>query len=59
MPENPVAVLLDASRAVTVKLKATPAVAAGGAVTAKWVATPPVLVNPKLFVIDPAVTATL
>lgn len=59
MPKNPLAVLLDASSAVTVKLKAAPAVAVKGAVTKKWVAGPPVLVSAKLLVIDPAVTATL
>src|SRR5262249_58446304 len=41
VPVYPVAVLLNTSRAVTVKLNAAPAVAVAGALTVKCVAAPP------------------
>ena len=59
VPVYPVAVLLDASSAVTVMLKAVPAVAVPGAVTEKCVAGPAVFVSEKFLAIEPAVTTTL
>jgi hypothetical protein len=55
LPAYPVAMLLKASKAVTVTLKATPAVAEAGAETVKWVAAAgETLIAPEVPVMEPS-----